>query len=134
MRGMRKGGAHNTAYAQRRARAIREFRQMRRQTVRELRQAGVTQINRRMQRKFERQALNRLQTSLGVQFTQREVGELNRRIGRAVARYNDGGFRRDKRRGGGGMGRGGRYERGGRGFNNRNVNRNVNNTASPIRS
>jgi hypothetical protein len=112
-------GAMNTgsgAYAQARAKALREFRQMRRETVRELRQAGVTHISRAMERDLARQALDRLQTSAGAAFTPSEVAEVNRRVARAVARYNDGGGR-----GGYGMGKGGNggygMGRGGRGGN-----------------
>jgi hypothetical protein len=87
------GAAGGQSYNQRRQQAIRQFRQMRRETVRELRQAGVSRITPQMEHQFRANALNRLQGSLGVTFTQREIGELNRRVGRAVARFNDGGFR-----------------------------------------
>ena len=104
------------AYAQAGAKALREFRQMRREKVRELRQAGVTHISRAMERDLARQALDRLQISAGVAFTPSEVAEVNRRVARAVARYNDGGGR-----GGYGMGKGGKggygMGRGGRGGN-----------------
>ena len=50
------GVAGGQAYAQRRQQAIRQFRQMRRETVRDLRQAGVNRITPQMERKFRANA------------------------------------------------------------------------------